>query len=287
MTKITPFIILYLISSVCGQLNAQTFINGSLEPGAGSSVIACTNNNALSINTMGGIHISVMGYPLAYVANSTCGLGAAADGNYFIGLHYKKSYGVGTQLLLEMSSAMKADVTYDFSFYYRGPAPIVGTGADLRYGLAADTSGVVDSVGTLTRPSDVVWTKISRSVTPKVDSKYIWVEAYSSSPSDTANITYVDNFSAYPESVPNIERNSSIRSSPNPFNNSTILELDDNVQLPCSFTIYDIAGRTIKEKQTINNRSVLIDVSDINAGIYIIQLTDKERNVYTTKLLKQ
>jgi len=114
MTKITPFIILYLISSVCGQLNAQTFINGSLEPGAGSSVIACTNNNALSINTMGGIHISVMGYPLAYVANSTCGLGAAADGNYFIGLHYKKSYGVGTQLLLEMSSAMKADVTYDF-----------------------------------------------------------------------------------------------------------------------------------------------------------------------------
>ena len=287
MTKITPFVILYLMSSVCCQLNAQTFINGSLEPGTGSSITACTDNNPVYINTMGGLHISVTGYPVAYVANSTCGLGAAADGNYFVGLHYKKSFGSGTQLLLEMSKTMKAGVIYDFSFYYRGPAPSVGTGADLRYGLAADTSGVVDSVGTFTRPSDVVWTKLSRSVTPKIDSKYIWVEAYSTSPSDTANITYLDNFFAYPESVPNIEKNNSLRISPNPFNNSTILELDDNVQLPCSYIIYDVTGRAIKEKQTINMRSVLIDVSDIVAGIYFIQLTDKERNVYTTKLLKQ
>jgi hypothetical protein len=52
-------------------------------------------------------------------------------------------------------------------------------------------------------------------------------------------------------------------------------------------TVLDLNGRIILNNSTINNSITSIDVSELNAGIYFIQLTDENGVVSTQKFLKQ
>ena len=54
--------------------------------------------------------------------------------------------------------------------------------------------------------------------------------------------------------------------------------------------IFDTKGslKLAFEKQKINSEHpVVLDISTISSGLYLLRLTDDERNIYTTRLLKE
>ncbi len=54
-----------------------------------------------------------------------------------------------------------------------------------------------------------------------------------------------------------------------------------------TISILDINGRVVLNNPAINNRITSIDVSELNAGIYFIQLTDEKGLISTQKFVKQ
>jgi hypothetical protein len=71
---------------------------------------------------------------------------------------------------------------------------------------------------------------------------------------------------------------------PNP--TSSVLNIKNETVIN-TISILDINGRVVIQSSTINNRTTSIDVSELNAGIYFIQLTDENGVVSTQKFVKQ
>ncbi|MBS1687507.1 MAG: T9SS type A sorting domain-containing protein [Bacteroidetes bacterium] len=268
-------------------LLAQTFYNGSLEPVVAASVSSCMDNNYWGINTIGNVFMTTVGPQKMYVADNTCGLGFAKDGAHYIGLHYSPKLFRGNQLLLELNADMIAGKSYVFSFYYKGPSPLVGTGANLEYGYAVnDTTVDTTAAVFVIAPVDTVWRKVTATVTPAVNCRFIWVAALSpAGASNDSATTYVDYFVFNPPSnVPIVNKGTGLHIYPEPLKTTATLELDDNIVLPCSMVLYDISGHIVLQ-QSINDRKVLLNKAGLNNGMYFLQLTDRNAVRYTTKLL--
>lgn len=233
--------------------------------------------------------MTTVGPQKMFMADNTCGIGFAKDGTHYIGLHYSPTTFYGNQLLLELNANMNAGQAYVFSFYYKGPSPLIGTGANLNYGFAVndttiDTTGVVFIVA----PVDTVWRKVIATVRPTISCRFIWVAAISASTgvTDTAT-TYVDNFVFNPTSVPDIEKNTSIHLYPDPILSTATLDLNDEICLPASLLIYDIAGRVVMHREGINSKNITISRASLEKGMYFLQLTDKNSVRYTTRFVAE
>lgn len=266
---------------------AQTFYNGSLEPVTGAMVTSCQDNPFWGINTIGNVFMTTVGPQKMYVADNTCGIGYAKDGAHYIGLHYSPKLSHGNQLLLELNADMMAGNSYVFSFYYKGPPPSVGTGASLEYGYAVNDT-TVDTTATVfvIAPVDTTWRKVTATVTPSVNCRFVWVSAHAplSAPNDSAT-TYVDDFIFNPPNdVPIVNKETGLHIYPEPIKTSATLALDDDIALPCTMVLYDISGHIVL-RQTINGRKVLLSKASLNNGMYFLQLTDRNAVRYTTKLL--
>ena len=71
--------------------------------------------------------------------------------------------------------------------------------------------------------------------------------------------------------------------SPNPANDVLYINHDKNA---VRLSIYNLLGSLIID-YALTGTSNSIDINDIPAGMYIVQLTDKNNNSYSTKLIKQ
>lgn len=71
---------------------------------------------------------------------------------------------------------------------------------------------------------------------------------------------------------------------PNPTNNYLNLKLESNIQ-NASLKIISITGQTIFDKQNISGTDFNFDVSNLNSGLYIIQISD-ENKTYHSKFIK-
>jgi len=277
---------LFLLVSV-RQSQAQSFYNGSIEPVSGSSVVSCQDNSYWNVNTIGNVFMTTTGPQKMYMVDNTCGMGYAKDGTHYIGLHFSPVLSKGNQLLLELNANMNAGQTYVFSFYYKGPSLLVGTGANLSYGYAVnDTTLDTSAVVYVTAPVDTVWRRVTGTVTPTVACRFIWVAARprDSAPADSAT-TYVDDFVFNPVSVPDVNQNSSLHFYPVPVQTTANLELDDNVALPCDIKIYDIAGHIVFHENDIKSRKITLNKASaaLKSGAYFLQLTDHNATRYTIK----
>lgn len=287
--------IFYCLIAVCfflclNHLQAQSFYNGSIEPVTGSSVISCQDNPYWSVNTIGNVFMTTVGPQKMFMADNTCGIGAAKDGTYYIGLHYSPTMLHGNQLLLELNANMIGGKAYVFSFYYKGPSPLVGTGANLNYGFAVNDTTVDTSAGVfIVAPVDTVWRKVTATVKPTINCRFIWVGAVSASSggTDTAT-TYVDDFVFNPSSnVPDIEKSTAIHLYPDPILSTATIDLDDKISLPVNLLIYDIAGRVVMRRDDINAKSITINSASLDKGMYFLQLTDKNSIRYTTRFVAE
>ena len=66
---------------------------------------------------------------------------------------------------------------------------------------------------------------------------------------------------------------------PNPFTNSTIIELPSE---PHTLTIYDIVGNRVREEQMVGTTT--IERGDLTKGVYVLEVRS-ERQTYSGKLV--
>ena len=72
---------------------------------------------------------------------------------------------------------------------------------------------------------------------------------------------------------------------PNPTNNNLNLKFEDNLE-NATLKIISITGQTVLEKQNLSGTDFNFDVSNLNSGMYIIQIADGNKILYS-KFLKQ
>ncbi len=85
-----------------------------------------------------------------------------------------------------------------------------------------------------------------------------------------------------PTSIGQAERNT-ISISPNPTQDYFIVNMDGKQLI--DIAIYDTTGRLIKTQKTNSNSK--INISDLKSGIYFLQLTDANKQVFSSKLIKR
>jgi hypothetical protein len=74
---------------------------------------------------------------------------------------------------------------------------------------------------------------------------------------------------------------------PNPAANTVYIQLKDKLNLSLQLTITDLVGKKVFEKEIkldSGNKNVPVDVSNLQNGIYMLRIADKE-NIFTKKLI--
>jgi len=86
--------------------------------------------------------------------------------------------------------------------------------------------------------------------------------------------------------ITSVEASASISISvyPNPAGDFFLVETSSS---EVNFTLFDFSGRKILEKQLENQKIVTVNVSTLEKGIYWYQVTDREKNIKTGKVIIQ
>lgn len=72
---------------------------------------------------------------------------------------------------------------------------------------------------------------------------------------------------------------------PNPANDFVTLRF--NKPMSGQLSVYDIAGKLIRQKYTVEAHQLTEDVSDLSAGAYFITFESNDRQIFNEKLIKQ
>lgn len=299
--KILNYTLLNICIFLCtpaafGQLH---FINGGLEPATTSTVMPCRNNDALRVNTMGNVWKTKDKPDSLYVGDDATCAGSAKEGHHFIGLYYGKgSTFKGNRIVLELDGTMLAGHTYSFFYWIKGATPVVGTGAKMDWGWNNNTDsikiGTPDSTGDVSGSIDTsinydnAWHRVDATVTPGINTKYVWIGAAPKTTADTG-IIYVDYFFMHyaGDHVERVNVNNEIEVYPNPYKESTQIILSPAVLLPCNYIITNITGGVVVRQDNIQNKNIKIDRVNMPTGLYFLKVTDRDKKVYQTKLIAE
>lgn len=75
---------------------------------------------------------------------------------------------------------------------------------------------------------------------------------------------------------------------PNPVENSLNINLESVPEMNCRFVLYDITGKQIKEVENLSSKTISIDTSDLQKGVYFLTiLNDKGMVQKTEKIIKK
>ena len=74
-----------------------------------------------------------------------------------------------------------------------------------------------------------------------------------------------------------------VRIAPNPAHDYLFIQMENKQAM--DVRIYDVSGRMVKTQAI--NISTKINIQELKSGIYFIQITDKEHNIQTRKLIKE
>ncbi|MBL7682757.1 MAG: T9SS type A sorting domain-containing protein [Flavipsychrobacter sp.] len=277
------FTLLFIITffAATGSADAQQFVNGSFEPSG--AITKCAYDTLAEFNAkMGGMWVKGADTGMIVVDNS-CGMGAPAHGSYYVGTSYKSMTG-SNYIMLRLTTPMQPDITYKFSFKYKGPAS--GTALTSLLGYSNDSTSTANFVHGIPAPSGSTWQVVNDSIKPNAISKYIWI-AGSSTGGDGQ--VYYDNFvmqtSGGGTSVEQTFADATIAVYPNPVTDVAHIRLGEGVQYPVSITICDVTGKTIAQRNNITDKDIAIERARLNTGINILKITDKNNHTRFTRLI--
>ena len=74
---------------------------------------------------------------------------------------------------------------------------------------------------------------------------------------------------------------------PNPTHSSINVKMTQTAETIALITVYDIVGKSVKTMQGISSHDANVDVSDLSAGIYLIEIQTGSGNKLLKKLVKQ
>ncbi len=251
-------ITLFSVANIFG----QTLLNGSFETTTGNCDynLLNTNFNDKMTNCFAFGNASQID-----IINSTCSVGSAQQGNFFIGLAVDISNTFTDALSLKLSVPLIGGNTYILNFYNRKD---VGYNANLlEVGYSTDSISFGNIIDTRALPT-ISWGIASFSFTPTVNSQFVTIRTISGS----YGWNFVDDFTISQATgiVNTYIEEHAIQVFPNP-TSDFISILADNSTKVIMTTIKDIEGKTV-----LVTDKTIIDLSEFVACVFIVELnTDK------------
>ncbi len=277
--------------------NAQQFINGEMEPLAGS--LPChyiPKNDFFQRMRDGGYDWSdtlktndpPTTYLVAGMGKDTCheGSGAPLAGDFFLGM--TGTVKGSNAISMKLNKPLILGYPYTLKLYVKKPR--TGNAISLEVGYTSIEKTMGTSLGIISAPTDTAWTLVSYSFAPTTsDITYISIKAGllpTGSDEDLRQTTYVDGLYVNDyTSVDNINGDrSKLQIYPNPMTDVATIALPYGVQRPCQLAIYDVAGRLIQEQKNVTDDKVTINRNSMAKGFYMVRVTGKDNNVANAKL---
>lgn len=262
---------------------AQQFLNGSFEPKG--TITACKNDSAVHYNkNMGNNWALGPADTAVYLADNSCGLGAAPDGNHFAGLSWETMSGAN-YIVFKLDQPMESGKKYRFTFSFKKSATI--SPLTLLMGYTKDSMSKDSFVHAVMATPTTSWQVVTDSLTPNKNSQYIWIVASSGG---TPGIIYVDNFKMLgvtPIHVDEVTAQAAITAYPNPFHNAFSISAGAQVALPYRVALYDVTGRIVMQQHDIYGRTTTLQSHALANGVYFLKLYDSDHKVYCTRVVAQ
>lgn len=185
--------------------------------------------------------------------------------------------------------SMTGGVTYDFSFFWVGDG-LTGWQNEVLVNNSQLPTGAT-SLTTFLSPTDTAiggnnstnYTKVSVSYTPTTTGDY----SFAIKANNTTTAPYYmgfDDFSVSSSNLAIVENSlatKNIKVSPNPFND--IINISEFKDIK-SIKVSDVSGRTLK---TIENPGAQINLGELNAGLYLLNLQFKDGSQKSVKVVKK
>ena len=285
----------FLLCSLLFVLNfdaiGQNFVNGSFEIATDSCKLDIPHTGVQDI--IPGVFSFGTSQGLDFRANSCPYLPSLQPTSARHGSKYL-SFGFdgtgGDSFALALTLPLSAGQTYRLNFSQRRergtapPAPGYGRSSPFHdIGYSDDSSkfghliihghcvkGYYDSV--------FVWEDTMFEFTPTVNARFITFKS-------TANgeILYLDNFSiTKPASVSGIAVKE-VKCYPNPFNYYTAIQTG-KIMSPFDVQVSDLNGRILYSRKNISQKDFRIYKDGLPIGVYVLQLSDRDKNRYYCKI---
>ena len=90
-----------------------------------------------------------------------------------------------------------------------------------------------------------------------------------------------------PESVGKLDKNASIKISPNPVNGNVLsITAANTLSGNMTYKIYDNLGRLVMDGKLVNNGVTKADVTALTAGVYFVEIADEENRLERMKFTR-
>jgi len=196
------------------------------------------------------------------------------------------------------------NATYTWSFKYKGTVVFeLFIGRDLGYDLENDPDGIVPGDAIVLADGDIPNAKMQWTLSSEdwADFTYSWEQGswladnslespasvgfvYAGT-SNEADNGYIDDLSVKQSGFNSTENLwlKNIKIYPNPFNSILNIKNTDGIK---NVVIKNIIGQEIM-KINVTSNNIELNLSELNQGLYIISIVNKNNNVFTRKIFKK
>jgi len=261
----------------------QQFLNGSFEK---------TTSKSCGINLTNADYNSIMANSIAFgIQQSTdilniahCRVGkvtTAQEGQWFIGLDTFLSTNTSNAISMELSDTLIKGKVYSISYY--DCAVISQAMEQLLVGLSTTDSTFGDIIYTSTLPDTNSWTQRIVYFTAPNSGKYITLKLKTG---QQQRYIILDNFSLnYGTDVDSDQELIDYKLFPNPVENYVTVELGEKFA-DFSVSIINVMGTTVLHNNIITSPNPVVDLSNLESGLYICKLSKMNGSSKYYKLIK-
>lgn len=82
-------------------------------------------------------------------------------------------------------------------------------------------------------------------------------------------------------------QNSFLKISPNPFNNSATVSINDLALSNATFSVFDAQGKLVKSLKNIETQEFMIEKNELSSGLYFFKFYNEKKLIQTGKLIIQ
>jgi hypothetical protein len=197
------------------------------------------------------------------------GISTDASGNIVVtGKFSSPTITFGTITLTNTDSFALGDVfvvKYDPSGNVLWGKSVGGTGDDLGYGISTDASGNLVVTGHFSSPTITFGATI-------LTNSFLGGSMFVSKLSSTTGLKILN-------------KTAETLVSPNPFNNSTLIQLPESVQ-NADIIVSDLSGKKLVTKK-FSGKEYLLEKGSMSPGVYFVQINDEQHQYPVTKIVVQ
>lgn len=276
-TKLTLIALLFTLPFF-----GQQFINGSFESNnatPGRDTTMYTSSVINNFYLLKGQYFTSLKQSVACQSTGK----TASDSIWYIqstGVGFDNSSKQTADFVMELTTGLVPTVPYTVTFDGIG-----ATGHELvLIGVTNDTTNIGTIKDSVLVDTATCWKTYNSTFIPGTQDKYISVKIITNDPNNWPTIwVSLDNFRISQGTAIKEESKLTFKLYPNPSNGVYQISANSNLK---SIRVFDITGKTILEKSSLDSKQDYIDISQHQEGIYFVRLTDENGNSSVEKLIK-